>query len=134
MNKRIAIKRASERVSPVLLAAITASLVFVPIVSGTGLSKEAKLCGGEKNTVLTEFDLHQANAIWSVFPAMLRAPELEDDTSPAHVVVFDGNVDLTGLIAAPGAVAPVADAVCVVQSDGVVNMYDNVSKNGAKYP
>lgn len=122
------------RVLAIVLACLTAGAIFVPIVSGTSKSEASIACGGQTNQIAAEFDMTHASDIWKVFPAMLRAPELEDDKSPAHVIVFGGEYQLAGMIAAAGEVPTVEDAVCVVQADGTVNLYDSVSKVGASLP
>jgi hypothetical protein len=122
------------RVAAVVTAVATAAAIFVPGVVGIAKSDAALACGGQGNDIETEFDIARPSDIWRVFPAMLRAPALEDDTEPAHVVVFRGDVNLDAMVRAPGNVPLVSDAVCVVQSDGTVNLYDSVSKAGAKLP
>jgi hypothetical protein len=123
-----------SRLAAVVLASLTALVIFVPLVTGDARSVMATTCGGTTNPVQQEFDIAQAKDIWKVFPAMMEAPELASDSRPAHVVVYAGNFDLKGLIAAPGKIPVVSDAVCVVQADGTPNLYENVSKAGAKLP
>jgi hypothetical protein len=122
------------RFSAMVLAALTAAAVFVPAVIGIDKSDAALACGGRANTIQAEFNIARPSAIWRVFPAMLRAPELEEDSQPAHVVVFAGEVNLEGMIRVPGPIPKVKDAVCIIMSDGTVNFYDSVSKAGAKLP
>ena len=117
-----------------VLASLTALVIFVPFVTGNARSEMATTCGGTANPVQQEFDIAHAKDIWKVFPAMMEAPELSGDNGPAHVVVYSGNFDLKGLIAAPGKMPIVTDAVCVVQADGTPNLYENVSKAGARLP
>lgn len=133
-SQAISGSRTFRRASAIVLASLTAAVIFVPSAIGVGKSQAAIACGGQNNDVQAEFDLSRPSDIWRVFPAMLRAPELEDDPAPAHVVVFGGDFLLDGLLAAPGKVPVVTDAVCVVQADGTVNLYDSVSKAGAKIP
>ena len=119
----------------IALAAITAAALFAPFASGAAKSKAFQACGGDRNQVQDDFMIDRPSDIWKVFPAMLKAPELEDDPNPAEVVVFSGNVNLSGMVAAGNDQVPMVDeAVCIVQSDGTVNMYDNVSRAGYKRP
>jgi hypothetical protein len=122
------------RLAAIVAAVATAAAIFVPAVVGIGKSDAALACGGQSNDIETEFNIARPGDIWRIFPAMLRAPELEADTEPAHVVVFRGAVNLDAMVRAPGAVPVVTDAVCVVQGDGTVNLYDSVSKAGATLP
>jgi hypothetical protein len=65
---------------------------------------------------------------------MLRAPELEEDTGPVHLVVFKGNVDLSGMIGGRQDPVPaVGDAICVTTSSGEVYFYDGVSRAGSRF-
>jgi hypothetical protein len=122
------------RAAAVALACLTAAAVIAPSVFGAPPSKEALACGGTRNKVLAEFDISRPSDIFRVFPAMLKSPELMDDPAPAHVVVFAGDFDLNGMISGPGNVPLVQDAVCVVQADGTVNLYDGVSRAGMNLP
>lgn len=128
------LERTLVRGSAIALACLTATLIFVPMVTGAGMSAAAISCGGTKNTVEREFDVARPSDIWKVFPAMLRAPELEADTSPAHVVVFSGDFDLSGGVGAPGTKPLVQFAVCVVLTDGTPTLYDGVSRAGSNIP
>ena len=104
------------------------------MASGAAKSAALVACGGDRNAVESQFEIAHAKDIWSVFPAMLKAPELASDDSPAQVIVFSGAVDLSGMIAGGRAVPPVDDVICVVQSDGTPNMYDGVSRSGYRQP
>lgn len=120
--------------SAILAACLVAGLLLAPSMVGKAISDEAIACGGTRNTVESEFDLDAATDIWREFPAMLRAPELEADPGPVHVVVFKGNVDLSGMIAGrPEAVPPVSEAICVTTSGGEVYFYDGVSRAGSRF-
>lgn len=117
-----------------LAACIVAAMILAPGIVGKDISPQAIACGGTRNTVQTELDLEQGSDIWREFPAMLRAPELEGDTGPVHLVVFKGDVDISGMLAGrPADVPPVADAICVVLGDGTLYFYDGVSRSGSKY-
>lgn len=119
----------------VALAAMTAAVLTAPFVTGATKDPAVGLCGGDRNSVEAVFKIDRPSDIWTVFPAMLKAPELEEDPNPATVVVFSGSVDLSGMVAGAGAQVPeVADAVCIVQSDGTPNFYDGVSRSGYKRP
>ena len=122
------------RVAALAAAGVTAAAVLAPGAIGKGISDQAVACGGTKNAVQAEFDLDHATDIWRAFPAMLRAPELENETAAAHVVVFKGDVDLKGMVLGGSMNVPlVTDAVCVVLSDGTVYFYDGVSRAGSKF-
>jgi hypothetical protein len=120
--------------SALLGACVTVAAIFVPSALGGGLSSEAIACGGTSDTVQAEFTLDQGKNLWREFPAMLRAPELEDLATPVHVVVFQGDVDLSGLIAGPpGANPVVSNSICVVLANGETYFYDNVSRVGSRF-
>lgn len=122
------------RVVGIVAACVTALLIFAPIVLSQPPSDDAIACGARQNRIEAEFDMARAADIWEIFPAMLRAPELEADGSPAHVVVFLGDFDMNGMVAGRDNIPLVQGAVCVVQSDGTPNLYDSVSRAGAKLP
>jgi hypothetical protein len=124
-------------VVPLLLACITVLALIAPMAAAAMLSPQARACAGYNGLPAAEFDVPEARSIWSVFPAMLRAPELENDVRPAHVVVFEGVFDLAGLVAGqPGSTGPttVTGVVCVVQADGTLNLYTKVSRAGFAAP
>ncbi len=115
-------------------ACLVAVLVFASEILGGGISAQAVACGGTRNAVEAEVDLERGSDIWRVFPAMLRAPELEQETGPVHVVVFKGKVDISKmLVGRPSNVPPVADAICVTTGSGEVFFYDSVSRAGSPY-
>lgn len=123
------------RLGPVLLGVVSGVLLLTPIAMGTQPSAEAVACGGEANKVVAEFDLSRAEDLWQHLPAMLRTPELESDGRPAHVVLFADDFS-TANIAAMGRVAKPATlngVVCVVQADGVVNLYYDVARAGSQW-
>ncbi len=131
---KASLSQGAIRLSATLLAALTATAVFVPVAIGIDKTDTALACGGRANKIEAEFNIARPSHIWRVFPAMLRAPELEGDTQPAHVVVFKGEVNLEGMIRVPGPIPKVKDAICIISSDGTVDFYDNVSRAGAKLP
>lgn len=134
MNRSVDFRPLLVRLGAVAAASATAALIFVPMVVGAPKSKAFVACGGERNVVRAEFAIDAAQDIWQVFPAMLQAPELKDDTEPATVVVFKDGFDISGMVAAPGKIPELDGVVCVVQADGTVNLYDGVSFAGAKLP
>jgi hypothetical protein len=125
--------------SPIVAGVLVGIAAVVPVASAVGLTDQALLCGGTGNKIASEFDIGAAKDFWQIFPAALRAPELEEDAKPAHVIVFEGTVDLdAGNIVVVGNAAkessPVLhDVVCVTQSDGTVNIYSNVSRAGSNF-
>jgi hypothetical protein len=132
---RIAPRAAFLHLLAIALAAITAMAIFAPFVSGVAKSKGFIACGGDRNQVEDDFIIARPSDIWKVFPAMLKSPELEADPNPAEVVVFAGDVDLSGMVAAGAEPVPtVSDVVCIVHADGTVDLYDNVSRAGYNPP
>ncbi len=122
------------RVAAVLAACLTAASLLASGVFATGISDEARACGGARNTVQAEFDLASGQDIWREFPAMLQSPELESESAPLHVVVFKGDVDLTGMVMGTTSQVPlVTNAVCVTLSSGQVFFYDGVSRAGSRF-
>ena len=117
------------------IAGILVGLLLVaPGVLAKSMSPEARLCGAERNTIQAEFDLDHAKGIFRVFPAMGRTPELETDGRTAHVVVFRGDFDPSGMQFMSEKRPPhFQRVVCVVQADGVMNLYFDVSRNGSKF-
>ena len=126
-----------REVVPLVLACLTVMIVIAPMAAAAMVSPQARACAGYNGLPAAEFDIPAARSVWTVFPAMLRAPELENDLRPAHVVVFEGVFDLAGLVAAqPGTSGQAAatGVVCVVQADGTLNLYTKVSRAGYAAP
>ncbi len=115
--------------------AIAATSIGAGIAISGGLSDEARSCGAEGNTILEEFEVDAAKDLWKHLPKMLRAPELETDSRPAHVIVFGGDFDTKGLdLAAPGGKpASFQGVLCVIQADGTVNVYTDVALAGSRW-
>lgn len=128
------LRRATIHLGAIGLACLTAAVLLVPGALGSAKSAESIACGGQRNAVDREFDIARPSEIWQHFPAMLKAPELEADTNLAHVVVFRGDFSLDGLMAGSENGNTVSDVICIVQSDGTVNVYDNVSRAGESVP
>ena len=124
------------RLAPIVLGVAVGLLVLAPFAAAAQRSAQLRACGGESNTVLAEFDLAHARDIWQRLPAMLRAPELEQDERPAHVIVFGGSFETTDL-GATGYGGPkpqtLSDVVCVIQADGTLNIYYGVSREGTPW-
>lgn len=121
-------------IAGVLLALLT---VPVALVSADGMT-EAESCGGgqEKNVPLEAFSLPAAKDIWLEFPAMGRAPEIENDTSPARVIVFRDGYDpaAVGMAGNQGArPTQLGTVVCIIQADGTRIVYTNMSKAGSRF-
>jgi hypothetical protein len=96
-------------------------------------------CGAATNTVETSFTIPAARDIWDYFPALGKSPELENDASPAFVVVFSGDysIPLAGgpvVGAASGQPGVYHDVICVVQANGTPNIYTGVSRQGYRHP
>lgn len=75
-------------------------------------------------------EVARAASIRDRLPSMGFSPELWSDARPAFVVLFkDGFVPppMAGIGEPPGMLDR---AVCVVQGDGTVNLYSNVSREG----
>ncbi len=115
-----------------LLASAAAGLLAGGTAAvGFGLSADPAVneCGLQ-GAVTASVDLAEAHHIWTILPAMGRAPELEMDSSPASVVVYAGPVRAAVLGNRGAAVQELDNAVCVVSSSGEVGIYYNVSRAG----
>lgn len=115
-----------------------AALLTIPLYVATADSDEAfRKCGGNdrSNVAMADFTIAAARDIWLEFPAMLRAPELEDVAAPARVIVFKPGFNLAE-VAVLGFGSPPTDvdtAICVIQEDGSSRLYTNVSKQGSQF-
>ena len=126
---------------PVIAGVLMGGMLIGPFAIAAQQSAEARNCGAtDDNKVQAEFDVQAAKEIWTRFPAMLQAPELEVDDRPAHVVVFAGDYDARGMMTGnplavdpSNALAHQREVVCVVQSDGTVNVYTDVSRRGSEF-
>ncbi|MES2211393.1 MAG: hypothetical protein V4515_14615 [Chloroflexota bacterium] len=123
------------RLLAAVLALGTAVALFGPVAASSAMSPEARACGGSNTNVQGEFDLKAGKEIWTVFPAMMRAPELEDSDIPIHVVVFEGGFDLVGMVIGDGSKpAPTAaDVICVIPEGGRPRIYGYVSRAGSDW-
>lgn len=121
------------RMFAAVLALGSAVALFGPVAASSGLSPEARACAGTNIDVRGEFDLEAGKEIWTVFPAMLRAPELEESSTPIHVVVFQGRFDLVGMVLGDGSgpIPTVEDVICVIPEGGRPRIYGFVSRAGS---
>lgn len=124
-----------RQLGPILAGVALGLLVLVPAASSaTKPSAEALACGAEGNSVQGEFDLDHARGVWRHFPALGITPELEGDNRPAHVVVFKGQFDPRGMAFGTDQTPPMMSRVlCVVQQDGTINLYYDVSRTGTTF-
>lgn len=96
-------------------------------------------CGALTNTVETTFTIPAARDIWDYFPALGKSPELENDASPAFVVVFSGDYS-RAIAGGPVGTSATREAtvyqgvICVVQANGTPNIYTDVSREGYRQP
>lgn len=127
MNRNVALLLLASAAAG-LLAGSTAAVGFGlstdPAVNRCGL-------GGD---VAASVDVAEARHIWSILPAMGRAPELEMDSSPATVVVYSKPVQAAVVGNRGAAVQELNNAVCVISSSGDIDVYHNVSRAGFKSP
>jgi hypothetical protein len=129
-----AVTTIARSIGPVVLGVALGLAAIVPIASASGLSDQARICGAQGNIIQAEFDLPTAKSIWTRFPALGLTPELASDSRPAHVVVFKGAFDPSDLrFGRAGAPDRLERVVCVIQADGVVNLYTDVSRTGSGY-
>jgi len=132
-------RKIMSRLAPIGLGVAVGLLLLAPFVTADDLSVEARRCGaGPDDTVAAEFSIPSASGVWKQFPAMLRAPELEMDDRPASVVRFSGDYTPDGPVTGnpmSGSTRPasLAGALCVIQADGTVNLYHDVSRNGSRF-
>lgn len=118
-----------------IMLALGASLLVAGIATTAAADPRIEACGSDLpgNSIRATFDISRAARIWEHFPMMGMAPELARDTGPAFVVVFDGEYTAPWLDES-GRPAVVRDAVCVVTSDGTVNVYYDVPRTGFSAP
>ena len=124
-----------SRLSPIVLGVVLGLMVLAPMALGTEPSDQVVACGGKGNKVVAEFELERARDIWQSLPAMLQTPELETDERPAHVVVFEDGFRTRDLAFAGPAEKPAKldGVICVIQADGVMNIYSDVSRAGSAW-
>jgi hypothetical protein len=120
---------------PFLAAAMASALMGILVGVRGAQSTDARVarCGGG-TSVAAVFDIARAADVWKYLPAMMQAPELEDESGPASVVVYRGAwqgllVGRTGLQA-----GKVQGAVCVLTQSGEVNVYSDVNMAGFQAP
>ena len=115
-------------------ATVTAIAIFSPVAANELRSGEVKACSGPNDNAIAEIQLSEARDIWTVFPAMLQAPELLDLTGPATVVVYDGPFSLRGLTAVGDPMAAlVTDVICVYPANDYPHIYFGVSRAGSRW-
>lgn len=127
---------------------ITAGIAFLLVIGGAALlsstfaehtvaaTAQAMQCGATGNTVAAQFKIPAASRIFDYFPHMGISPELSEDDGPAYVVVFSGDYVTPKSALAPN-LAPKAaqqDVICVIQGDGTINVYADVSRVGYSAP
>jgi len=116
------------------VAGVTAAGTGAVIAGADRTSPEAHRCGADRNAVVAEFSIDAARDLWDYLPAMLRAPELEQDDRSAHVVIFAGEFDPSDVPMVPtGQASQLNEVVCVIQADGTLNLYSSVSRANSKW-
>ena len=128
-------ERNAIRAAAFSLAALTSLLLFRPVAASLGMTPQARACGGTPESVVAEFDLDSAKNVWTVLPAMLRAPELEASDEPVHVVVFGDDLDVRAVTIGDGTEpAPIVHhAICVTPAGGAPILYTDVSRAGSAW-
>lgn len=131
--------------SPVkaLVVLATLSVLFVALV-GVGLAQanvtdsQVGRCGEQDTDVQTAFNISAASRLWEYLPAMGLAPHLARDEAPAYVIVFrdDYVLDMSAAVPRRGQSETVAyhNLICVVQANGEINLYADVSRAGFRTP
>ncbi len=122
---------------PAMVLAICASLVTAVAlaVAAPRDPVERQKCGAGDNRIAAEFALDHAADLPNHLPNMLRTPELEQDRRPAHVILFSGEFRTDLVAMAPTIEKPplLNAVVCVIQADGTVNLYSDVSRAGSQW-
>jgi len=120
----------------IIITGVAALLVAITVSAGAVADERLSRCGADLigNRVSTAFAIDSAADIWNYLPAMGRAPELEEDSNPAFVVIFDGDYRAAWLDRNVLAERTVTGVVCVLTSDGSVNIYYDVSRDGLRLP
>ena len=111
-----------------LIAAITAG--------ATAPDPRIAACGGaiSGNEVSAAFDIPSAARIWDSLPSLGITPELERDNMPAFVVLFEDGYAPPPMNVLSESPSVLNGVVCVVQRDGTVNLYYDVSRAGFRLP
>ena len=119
--------------------ALTCAVVLIAIVAQplAAASAKAERCGAnDKNAVAAQFAIPAASRIFDYFPNMGTSPELSEDNKPAYVVVFNDPY-VSRVRVTPGR-APIVvsqqNVICVIQADGTINVYADVSRVGYSAP
>ena len=124
-----------RRITGLLAASACAGVLFGTLASAGLASHDPVVAGcGLGNEIAGSYQLAQARHIWQFLPAMGRAPELEQDTSPASFVVYSGNVETLVSGRAGTQREQLHNAVCVLQSNGERIVYVNISRSGFRRP
>ena len=116
------------------LGALLAILVAPAAVLSGQSPTVAQKCGASETNVPSEIvQLARTRDIWLEFPALRRAPQLEID-SPAMLVVFPANYELTGALGRPDMQAPdsLGIVLCVVPDAGRLTLLSNVDPAGSR--
>lgn len=125
------------------LVAVLVGIGLVGLVSvatsaaQTPAEQNVAQCGGAGNSMADSFEIPAANEFWDYFPNAGLAPELSADDSPAYVVVFDGDYKAPAVgfkLGTSASDVTLSNVVCVVQSNGIVNVYFDVPQVGARRP
>lgn len=82
--------------------------------------------GYDPANVLAEFPMPHASSYREYLPKMGISPELDNDSEPAYMVIFNGPVATYSGVE--------SNVVCVVQHDGTANLYADVSRDGMTLP
>lgn len=138
MKRLRALRRIVGFFAPFIL--LVAVLVFMAVAARpiAAAAAKADACGNSPvNSIGAQFAIPAASKIFDYFPYMGKTPELSRDDQPAYVVVFDGTYT-AGWAAVdqghPTTPRTYQDVICVIQSDGTVNLYAYVSRVGFTAP
>ena len=112
----------------VFVAASAGVLGTVALGAQTEPSPGASCPGYDSVPKIAEFHLDSAKDYHRFLPAMGRTPELDVDSSPAYIVIYSADVGVVTAGQAGYVKKSYHDVVCVVQSDGAVNVYSDVSR------
>ena len=120
--------------APIVVGVVVGLLALVPVSTAAIVSDAAKACGADGNKVQAERELEAARDVWQILPGLGISPELEVDDRPAKLIVFEGPYDPSGIHFVGADVPQRLDRViCVIQADGTVNLYTDVSRDGSTF-
>lgn len=130
------------RTRRIVALAIAVGLAGIVGVLVTARPVDARLaaCGASgSNAVDVTFSIPAANRIWDFVPGLQESPELNRDDLPAFVVLFEGTYrsPFGGTIkegVAERVQKTYENVICVVQADGTINLYADVSRVGLALP